>query len=289
MRILCTGDLHYNIPRSREATTDLASKVLRRGGDVLILTGDTASSDPHYFSECLELFSEFRGLKLLVAGNHDLWTQNGENSLARWTNLLPSLASQMGFNMLDANPVISGDIGFAGNVGWYDYSFRDENLKVPMRFYRAKAGPGRAKRVEYMKHLVENKDDLLTLHFEITSAWSDAQHVRLTMSDEEFVELLTEKLKTDLNRITAKTKTIVAVIHHLPARELVWYRGNVNWDFAAAFLGSQRFFDVIMDNPNVKLCLSGHNHRHAEMATEFTKFISVGSTYKKKVLMEFDL
>jgi predicted phosphohydrolase len=289
MRILASSDLHYNIKRSIEPTRDLARRVCRRGGDVLILAGDIAGIDEVHFLEALKLFSHFPGQKLLVAGNHDLWVRGDINSYEKWSQQLPALASQAGFHMLDHSPKLFGDVGIAGNIGWYDYSFRDTELAVPLRFYQAKIGPGRAQRLEEWQHLIAPSDELLPIHSDITSAWRDGEFVRLNMADESFVQMLLDRLETDLKTISEKSEKIVAVIHHLPRRDLVWYRGDANWDFAAAFLGSEKFDDVLKHFPKIKYCLSGHNHRSEVVKTPATEYIAIGSTYLEKELLELNI
>jgi predicted phosphohydrolase len=289
MKILASSDLHYNIKRSIEPTRELAREVCRRGGDVFILAGDIAGSDETIFTEALELFSGFKGEKLLVAGNHDLWVRGEVDSFEKWSNRLPALASAAGFHMLDHSPRIVGEVGIAGNIGWYDYSFRDSRLAVPLRFYQAKIGPGRAQRLEEWQHLVAPADELLPIHSDITSAWRDGEFVRLNMSDESFVETLLEKLKADLEGLEKKCKKIVTVLHHLPRQDLVWYRGDPNWDFAAAFLGSGRFDEVLKGFPQIQYCLAGHNHRSEVVKTPETEYIAIGSTYLEKNLLELEI
>ena len=297
MRILASSDLHYNIKRSKGPAQDLAQRVLRRGGDVFILAGDIAGIEPEMFQRGLELFSGFTGKKLLVAGNHDLWVKPGQCSFEKWSKLLPALAREAGFEMLDHQPCVIGNIGFVGNIGWYDYSFRDEDLRIPLRFYEAKIGPGRAWRLEEWHHLLDKEYPLPPEHQDITTAWRDGEFVKLPMSDTEFVEHLAQKLRADLSAVAASCEKIVSVIHHVPRRDLVWYRGDSNWDFAAAFLGSRRFQEILSssfnlnlsDFPALPLCLAGHNH-HAKVVKEnATEYITIGSTYVEKVLLEFEL
>lgn len=289
MRILASSDLHYNIPRSKEPAEDLARRVVRRGGDVFILAGDTAAIDPEMFLRGLELFHDFRGRKFLVAGNHDLWVVPGDCSFEKWTQRLPAAAREAGFEMLDHAPAVVGGIGFVGNIGWYDYSFRDDTLAIPMRFYEAKVAPGRAWRLEEYRHLLAPISDLRPDHLEITTAWRDGEYVKFPMPDAGFVEHLIERLEGDLAAVAGQCQTIVTVLHHVPRRELVWYRGDPNWDFAAAFLGSGRFRETLDRYPAIRLCLSGHNHRENALKEGNVDYISIGSTYTEKILLEFDL
>jgi len=238
MRILATSDLHYNIKRSKEPARDVARRVVNRGGDIFILAGDIAGVDSEHFLRGLELFSGFTAKKLLVAGNHDLWIKPGECSFEKWSKRLPQLAAQAGFTMLDHEPTVIGDLGFVGNVGWYAYGFRDDRLAIPMRFYQAKVAPGRAARLSEYHHLLDPVDPILPQHHAITTAWRDGEYVRLSMSDLDFVDYLAGRLERHLAQIEPRCRKIIAVMHHLPHRDLVWYRGDANWDFAAAFLAA---------------------------------------------------
>ena len=97
MSILVTADLHYDIARSRGPTERLADDVCRRGGDALVLVGDTAGARLEPLRDCLRLFGRFEGRKLLVVGNHCLWCRNGEDSMARYERLVPAAATDEGY------------------------------------------------------------------------------------------------------------------------------------------------------------------------------------------------
>ncbi|MFW5841514.1 MAG: metallophosphoesterase, partial [Planctomycetota bacterium] len=83
MKALITADLHYNIARSRLPAQRLAREICRTRADALVLLGDTAGKQPGPFIEALELFADFPGRKLLVPGNHCIWSRGGEDSLTR--------------------------------------------------------------------------------------------------------------------------------------------------------------------------------------------------------------
>ncbi|NLX07209.1 MAG: hypothetical protein GXY33_18890 [Phycisphaerae bacterium] len=289
MRIIATSDLHYNIARSRPGVRQAAQKVAQRGGDVLVIAGDIAGIDTAIFAEALELFADFRGPKLLVAGNHDLWVAPGRCSLEKWSRELPQIARRYGFHMLDHEPYYADGVAFVGTVGWYDYSFRLRKLDVPLRFYQAKMGPGRVAAVPELSNLLESQDDLHDHHFAITAAWRDGQYVNLPFDDPGFTDHLAERLDEHLKAAVARSPHVVAVTHHLPRRELVWYRGDPGWDFVAAFLGSDKLHAVLRRYEPVKLCLSGHSHRADSIKDNGTHYVAIGSTYLDKALVELDL
>src|SRR5437870_4705734 len=78
MRLLVTSDLHFNHPGSRPVAEELIRKINRTGGDALALIGDTAVLQDQELEHCLGRI-RFRGEKLFVAGNHELWTHGADS------------------------------------------------------------------------------------------------------------------------------------------------------------------------------------------------------------------
>lgn len=285
MRILITADLHYDMARSRSGTEKLARKVLRLGGDALVLLGDTAGADLQYHRQCLALFDDFPGQKLLVPGNHCLWCRKEDDSLTRYERILPDLAAEAGFHMLDHEPVILEGVGLAGSIGWYDYSFRDRSLDIPPAFYRAKVAPGAAGRLRRYQHLItEHADELTERQLAITARWMDGVHVRLEMTDERFAEILCDKLARRLDNLAGRCDRIVVFLHHLPFKQLVPEDRPDRFTFAAAFLGSSCLGEVLLHRDKVTDVYCGHSHWPAHHTIGHLEVINVGSTYTHKRL-----
>lgn len=283
--LLATADLHYNIARSRASTEELAQRVCRTPADALVLIGDTAGADVTPLRECLRLFHGFVGLKLLVPGNHCLWCRPGEDSLTRYEQLLPAIAQEEGFVLLDHAPQVVKSVAIVGSVGWYDFSFREESLEVPMAFYQAKVAPGAANYFSEYRDIVEaNRQELRPEHYEISTRWMDGQHVRLGMSDEEFTQRLAEKLRRQMEELAPRVERIVACVHHLPFEELVPRGRPAKWAFAAAFLGSKAFGEVLLAQPKVTHVLCAHSHWPSRHRIGHIDVINVGSTYVDKRL-----
>ena len=104
MRLLASADLHYNHPRSRA----LADEVIDRmnavaDADVLLLVGDTATTEGDHLERALERFT-FPGPKLFVAGNHELWTLGGDSYLILHEEL-PRRLAKLGWRSLEHEPV----------------------------------------------------------------------------------------------------------------------------------------------------------------------------------------
>ena len=143
IRIIATADLHYRMnPGFDPSAESLARKIVDSGGDVLVLVGDSGVAEREDdYRACLDLFRDFGGRKLLVAGNHDLWTVDGD-SFEIYRDLIPRICSEHGFHYLDTGPFVVDGVGLVGNCGWYDYTFRDESLALPETAYREKILPG---------------------------------------------------------------------------------------------------------------------------------------------------
>jgi Calcineurin-like phosphoesterase len=290
MRVLVTADLHYDVPRSRSGARDLAANVCRQGGDALVLVGDTAGAAPEALFECLSLFSGFSGRRLLVPGNHCLWCREGEDSLDRYRDVLPDVCEEAGFSVLDHEPVVLGDVGLVGSVGWYDYSFRDASLGIPEAFYAAKVSPGAARRLEEHRRLFERHGrDLTKRQRGFAARWMDGLRVRLPMDDAAFVEYLAGRLETQLRALSEKVERIVAFVHHLPFRQLVPTDRPDRFAFAAAFLGAGRIGEVLSGCPKVTHVYCGHSHWSAQCTIGHLKAVSIGSTYVDKCLEVLEL
>ena len=289
MRILITADLHYDIARSRKPARQLAERACAKGGDVLVLLGDTAGRDLDTFAEALRMFEAFKGRKLLVPGNHCLWCRPGEDSIERYEQLLPRLAEAEGFEVLDYKPVILGEVGLAGSIGWYDYSFREEYLGIPMAFYEAKVSPGAAARLDEHTELFEAyREQLTERQLEIVTRWMDGRFVKLGMSDDAFVAKLAKKLEGDLAELSASVERIAVFLHHLPFRTLVPKERPDKFAFAAAYMGSERFGEVLMGCPKVAAVYCGHSHWRVRQRIGHMDVVNVGSTYRDKILEILD-
>lgn len=285
MQLLLTADLHYDIRRSREPAERLARQVVEQGGDALVLVGDTAGADLAIFRDALELFADFSGRKLLVPGNHCLWCQNGETSLDRYESLLPELAGEVGFDVLDHRPVVLGGVGLVGSIGWYDYSLRDEGLGIPLPFYEHKISPGAARYYGRHDHLLDaHAEDLTERHFAIGARWMDGWRVRLGMSDEAFLDRLIDRLDEQLSTVADQVDRIVACIHHLPTAELVPADRPDRFAFAAAYLGADRIGQLLQRYRQVSDVYCGHSHWPGRCRVGHMNVVNIGSTYVAKQL-----
>src|SRR5258708_248632 len=119
MRLLLTADLHYNHAKSKTVADELIDRINAEQFDILIVIGDTAVADGDSLEQCLRKFSH-TGPKLIVAGNHELWTHS-DDSYKIFTETLPQRIKNLGWHWLETDPYITGDLAIVGSIGWYDY------------------------------------------------------------------------------------------------------------------------------------------------------------------------
>jgi predicted phosphohydrolase len=280
MRLLITADLHYNHPRSRPLARELIQRMNAAGGDVLLVVGDTACAQGTELEECLSLF-RFNGPKLLVPGNHELWT-TGRDSYALLTEELPRRCRAIGWHWLSDHPFIAEDLAIVGSLGWYDYSFAQPGLGIPRRFYEQKISPGVAQRLDEWKFLLSDQSDVSPAALEIVARWNDGARVRLGRTDEQFLRELLQKLDRQLASLR-QVPTVVAAVHCLPFAELLPPSHGAQWDFAKAYLGSARIGEVMLKYPNVRRVYCGHSHFPAQAQVGPIQAINIGSGYRAKV------
>lgn len=282
MRIIVTSDLHYNVTRSKEPTRAIAREICQAGGDILIFVGDSASTDLTVFDEVFGLFESFKGARLAVSGNHELWTFGGADSLHRYENELPAVFSRNGVHCLDHAPFRANGLAIVGSVGWYDFSFRPSTMKIPLRFYQHKVAPGAAAYLSQHSHLVEGHEDVPPATLDVTSRWMDGVRVKLPLSDLEFTNHTVSRLRNQLEEVHETCDHVVAAVHHLPFAELVPHSIIPNWEFATGFLGSELIGETLLEFPKVSHIFCGHSHRARRCRKGQLEAISIGSTYREK-------
>jgi len=260
-----TADLHFGLyPTGDACTLELARFVADSGADALIIAGDVAKSAQDSFAACLNLFSDFGGARLLVPGNHDLWTQRDGNSRRLYRDVLPGLASESNFHMLDAGPWVMGRTAFVGNIGWYDYSMANPELNLTRKQYSSKKMPG-------------------------ICTWNDLRFIRWNMQDEEFTANCCKRMQRHYKQAAAQAQQVIAVLHHLPFSDLVYGEASAALEFSKAFMGSVAMGELLTSWPTLRYAFCGHRHGPATCTHGPLRTWCVGSTYMAKRLIELDL
>lgn len=279
MRLLITADLHYNHVRSRPVADEVIERMNRVGGDAVLVVGDTATAEGDWFERCLERFT-IDGPKLLVAGNHELWTRDGDSREILFEQL-PRRAREIGWWWLEDRPFVGEGFAIVGSVGWYDYQFAQASLGIPRRFYAAKVSPGATGHFTQYAHLMEDAADVPAKAMEVVARWNDGKFVHLHELDEAFLEGRIESLRGQLEGLK-QVEHVVAAIHHLPFEQLLPPAHSAQWDFAKAYLGSPKIGELLMKYENVRHCFCGHSHFPVCAQVGRIRAINIGSGYRQK-------
>ncbi len=256
MKIAFTSDIHADVSTENEDIVHVHLPALcREAPDVFVICGDV-SADRASFARVLRAYDKVTCPKLVVAGNHDLWVDNKqENSVDKYRYVLPRLAEENGFSYLGFSPYTVGRVGFVGTCGWYDYSFRNENLDDGI-----------------------SESDYRRKQFG-TRRWMDVLHCDWSsMEDRDVTGMMNQSLKRQIADIGDRADHIVVVLHHVPFRALLTYKGEPSWDFLNAFTGSRSTEEIIRSCAKVRTVLFGHTHerKRCELAGITAATCSVG-------------
>ena len=242
MLLYATSDVHID---SHELNWQLWQEIGRvcekSPPDVLLIAGDLAESLDGW-SRALQIFSHFSFQKLILPGNHDLWsrTESEPDSFSKYEKDLPEICNQHGWHYLPKNPWIHREIAVVGSCCWYDYSllpgvhpFSHEELSQKRR------GP-----VKWMDGFA--------------CSWPGISQERL---DETLEEYFRGQLLQDLGMGSDPSKTLILATHFPFYQEFLRYEG-ISWDRAyfGAFMGSSSYRDILSSFP-IKLHICGHLHR----------------------------
>ncbi|MFW9849791.1 MAG: metallophosphoesterase [Candidatus Thorarchaeota archaeon] len=236
MRIAAISDIHIRSDGKDEALIQAINQKLEDiSPDVLIIAGDI-SHDIYLLEETLMKLKISDAACLYVAGNHDVWfeEEKGLGSLRKYSTLIGEACERAGFQHLPDHPLIKDDIAFVGSLGWYDYSFKRDDLDISEETYAD-------------KHWKE-------------FYWRDYYTIDWSYTDEEVTALFNSKLQYDLDILPNQVSKIVYVSHHLPFKSLTLYRDSLPWDFFSAFMGSESTGNLLLNDERVILTISGHSH-----------------------------
>ncbi len=265
-RFYITSDLHYGHRRKAdEVTRQLARYVCENPVDAFLLGGDIGAN-PQAIRDCLLLFKDFPGKKLVVPGNHDVWLDKGWNtqdSLELHDSILTDVFDECDFHPLHMAPLTVNGLAFVGSMGWYDYSFRDD-IGIPFECYETKTPP-----------------------WSPMPIWSDARFARFPMNDVDLTHLLNERMQRQLSDVSS-AEQVVAMVHHVVDKSLLIHprtRVPTQWRYANAFLGSNCHGEALTQDPRVQQIFSGHIHMERYSPLGSVASYTLGSDYRKKQLL----
>jgi len=270
MRLAVTADLHWGHTRVGDAATRaLAGQVEAAAPDVFAIGGDVG--EDRCWDECLDLFAGLSCPRLVVPGNHDLWTRDPlVSSLALYQRDLPERARARGFHYLDGAPWVApgGDEAVVGSINWYDYSFADPALEAVI----PNVG------VMYAAKLFPN------------GRHNDGRFVRLGMTDAEFTAAVVARFRTDLRELPATVARVTVLQHHPPLRAL-FYPGNpttVAGRVWLAYTGNRAMEVAVLGDDRVRTVLCGHTHAHVSVELSGRSCHNLGGDYDFKRLLLLD-
>ena len=263
-RLTLTNDLHLDLIHLwNHPLSHFLDRLAREGVRRLVLAGDLISFAEQNLDKAFRALAGFTGQILYTPGNHDLWTRYGD-SLQLYEEYIPAVCARHGRHYLDAAPYIDGTVAVVGNVGWYDYAFRDESLGYPDDWYRQRWIPGRFQ-------------------------WMDRQYIRWPLTDPEFVDRCCRRLDAQLAGLPDSVDTVVVVTHHIPFHELLVRKSDPVWRFGNAFMGSPRLGAVIRRHPRVTHVFCGHSHAGVRLTLDGRTAVCLGGSYNEKVLETIEL
>lgn len=280
MRLLISADLHWNHAKSRASAEAIIDEMNAMSDvDALLIVGDVGVADGDSIEQCLARFT-FAGPKLFVPGNHELWANRRGVDLLH--DELPRRVRAIGWRWLPDEPFVHADgAAVVGALGWYDYSFAAERLKIPREFYAAGASPGAVLYTNEPPALVDRARGTPSAARELIARWNDKRFVHLGLSDEEVVERECTRLMGQLETLSG-ARAVLAAIHTVPFAELLPAHHGGQWDFARAYLGSPRIGQTLARFGNVTHVVCGHSHQPAEATIGRIRAINVGSGYREK-------
>ncbi len=267
MKIFASSDLHVDFEKNRSAfeLPRILQNTLKREKEdcALVINGDVAQSLP-LLHNYLKKYKDITIPKFFTAGNHDIWVEpTGMNSFMKYTLVLKEAVEDAGFHFLDACPMILGNVGIVGNIGWYDYSFRRRYLTLPENYKLIRVDE--KKYMTWQDLSIEDYQKKI-LYGEIggklhlITRWNDAVFIRWELNDEEFCSYCIEKIKADFQSVRNQVNKILFCSHHIHFQQCVHYKDSPKWDFNTAFYGSERIGELLLAEEKVVAVLFAHSH-----------------------------
>ncbi|MDH3216994.1 MAG: metallophosphoesterase [Candidatus Krumholzibacteria bacterium] len=249
MKIAYSSDFHIDASqKNREAVHKIVRIIGEAEPDVIVIAGDVGNTLVS-LEDTLALLSHLNVPKLFVAGNHDVWiekTNDGHviDSRRKYDTEIPRACRRTGFCDLTREPRVIDGVGFAGSLGWYDYSFADSRLGLTHDQY----WQGR-----YQDEIWWDKDMALW-----PPAVSKTGMPSERLRDPEVCRELTGRLERHVAALERRADEIIVVIHTLPF--LVTLPRSEPPKYLDAFTGSEVLGRMLESHSRVTHCIGGHKH-----------------------------
>lgn len=254
MRIALTSDLHLDSTEANRALVPLlAEEVAALAPDVLVIAGDVSAHDDR-LEACLRTLRPAAPVVLFVPGNHDVWVarsaqETGATSNQKHDVAIASICAATGVTHLGLGARIVDGVGFAGTIGWYDYSFTHPRFPFTRDEYAEKS---------HGRHRWMDR---------YYARWVNGDASAERMSDPDVTALRAAQLRAQLASLDADAavRTIVVVSHHLPFDEVLRDPQDASHAYFRAYLGSRALGDVVRGSAKARTVLIGHLHRPVDM------------------------
>jgi len=233
MRVIVTSDTHYH-PRYQRVLTNCVAEMALRKPDCIVLAGDVGERIDGY-CQMLRLLQNLDCPRLILTGNHDLWSRDGATSDSLWDEVLPRLTREYGAIWLEGENWCSNGLGICGTNGWYDYSAADPSISMSAEQY------------------LRDKDRYM----------ADGTYVDWLWSDVEFSERIGAAFSARLMALEADPAIReILIVTHVPAFEegIARKPGDVRWNISNAYFGNLTLGKRILTSRKVTRVISGHTH-----------------------------
>ena len=259
MKVVYTSDLHIDVSDGNRRTVAAVSRLVREARpDVVVVAGD-AGNTIETLEETLSYFDGVDARKFFVPGNHDVWIESANGALvdsrSKYARLIPDACRRRGFHDLGQEPVVIGEVGFVGSLGWYDYSFADPRLGLGEDDYWKGRYGDEIWWDKKMTYWVAPPDSGPVRR-------SGGEEARERMRDIDVCREMTARLDADLRSIEGSVTKIISIIHTLP-----FFVGIPRSDppyYLDAYTGSARLGEVLQGHKKVEHCIHGHKHTSGE-------------------------
>jgi 3',5'-cyclic AMP phosphodiesterase CpdA len=262
LRLALVSDLHVDITQKNWELVPLLAELLKIiEPDVFLICGDISPElgDVEYALDC---FSGLSCTRLFVPGNQDIWImsnflqEEGHDSYEKYYFQLPGVCKRNGFIPLWMEPQVIRGVGFAGSIGWYDFSFRDDE-SVP----------------QSLDATSELRNDIWNdLRW---ACWNDVSYLiegepgPFRRSDVEVARDFLGRLDNDLEMLahTPGVQEMVVAMHHPPFASLVNGTTGDDNDYGS-FMGSEEMGRMLLRHPKLSTVLCGHLHEKRDVMVE---------------------
>ncbi len=244
MKIGIISDIHVDINQDYDVLKTLDRVAKEEHCELVLIAGDI-HNNAYQSIESIAALNSFGNVSYrYVPGNHDLWNDHID---LKSTDKIYTLFLQDP-NCLCEKPMELGDWVIIGDVGWYDYSFGNQE-KYTFDDFEKMQMDGR------------------TWQDKIKNCWTSDNHGRT----EKSLKILEETF----SRYPDKKKIVVT--HMLPIPEFCVPEKKLDeqkpdWSYFNAFLGSRQY-ETLYQRYDVKYAICGHVHYRKNVLKNNTQYL----------------